>query len=138
MFWQKLYRWGDKHEDRVRGVLSRYPIIYALIAGAAVVVFWRGVWHSTDYISYLLGFYDDNSLHLLDGPLSIVFSTIILLSTGVIVSEFIGEQIILSGLKGEKKVVDKTMEELKEEESALRRIEDKLEKIEKKLNNKPG
>lgn len=137
MFWQKLYRWGDKHEDRVRGVLSRYPIIYALIAGAAVVVFWRGVWHTWDYFSASLGFYD-TGLNFWDGPLAIAAGTIVLLSTGVIVSEFIGEQIIISGLRGEKKIVDKTMEELSEEESAIHRIENKLEKIEKKLDEKLG
>jgi hypothetical protein len=131
----KLYHWGDKLEDRVRSFLSRYPIFYSLISGAAVVIFWRGVWHSWDYISWSLGFYE-GPLSLWDGPLAILVGTIILLVTGILVSEFIGEQIIISGLKGEKKIVDKTKEELAEEEDLLRQIKNKIDKIEKKLEEK--
>ena len=65
----------------------------------------------------------------------------VLLITGLFVAAFIGEQVILSGLKGEKKSVDKTEEEIRQEARAifdLRRevdeIVDRLERIENKLN----
>ena len=45
-----LYNAGDKLEDHVRGFLSHYPIVYAFVGGIGVVIFWRGVWHTADYI----------------------------------------------------------------------------------------
>ena len=121
--------WGDKFEDRVRGHLSRYPILYSLIGGAAVVLFWRGVWHSNDWLSDYLGVPG-----YLDGPISMVVGTVVLLATGLIVSSFIGERIIISGLKGEKKIVDKTIEELESEETTIKQIKSKVDKIEKETS----
>lgn len=70
---------------------------------------------------------------LLDGIGSIVLGMVILLMTGLMVSVFIGDSIILSGLRGEKKVVDKTAAEIQEDEGVDERILNELEAIEKKL-----
>ncbi|MFA6898160.1 MAG: hypothetical protein WC250_01990 [Candidatus Paceibacterota bacterium] len=45
---KKLVRFFDKFEDKNRGLLSRAPIVYAIVGGAAHVLFWRGVWHVAD------------------------------------------------------------------------------------------
>ncbi len=123
-----IVKFFDKLEDKVRGRLSHKTIIYAFIGGTSTVLFWRGVWHLADdygmssWGSFLVG-----------GGL--------LLITGLFVATFIGEQVILSGLKGEKKLADKTEDEVRKEANILfdlRRefdeIVDRLEKIENKLN----
>lgn len=133
MLFKKLISWGDKLEDHIRGRLSRYPIFYALIGGTAIVLFWRGVWHSNDWLNSYL-----EVPAYLDGPLSIVFGIIILLTTGLIVSSFIGERIIISGLRGEKNVTAKALEEVEEEEIVLKQIKTKVDKIEKELEELTG
>ncbi|HYD92823.1 MAG TPA: hypothetical protein VEA37_15215, partial [Flavobacterium sp.] len=40
----------DKVEDHVRGWFSHRPILYGLAVGFGIVMFWRGVWHTADYI----------------------------------------------------------------------------------------
>jgi hypothetical protein len=125
---KSIVKFFDKLEDKVRGRLSHKTIIYAFIGGTSTVLFWRGVWHLADdygmssWGSFLVG-----------GGL--------LLITGLFVATFIGEQVILSGLKGEKKLADKTEDEVRKEANILfdlRRefdeIVDRLEKIENKLN----
>lgn len=64
---------------------------------------------------------------------SVFIGTVILLLTGVFVSAFIGSRIILSGLKGEEKIVEKAEKEIKVEESQIDQIETTLEKVEKEL-----
>jgi outer membrane murein-binding lipoprotein Lpp len=49
------------------------------------------------------------------------------------VSNFIGERIIISGLKKEKKVTDKTEDEVQEEEAEITRLEKKLDLIIKEV-----
>lgn len=118
----------DKSEDKIRGHLSRYPIIYGFVGGIGVVLFWRGVWHTADQYSFM------------NGPITFIIGTIILLMSGVFVSVFVGNRLILSGLKGEKKLVDKTEDEIVTEESELKKlnrsvdhIESEITEIEKKL-----
>jgi hypothetical protein len=48
--------------------------------------------------------------------------TAILLATGLFVSYFIGDAILLSGVKSQKKLADKTEKEVKEEEVSLNEI----------------
>ena len=76
-------------------------------------------------------------------PISFFVGTTILLVTGVFVSAFIGNRLIISGLSGEKKLAEKTEEEIRTEEeqiqimqSTLRRVEKKLGKIEDELEKK--
>jgi len=108
---KKLLKFFDKTEDKVREILSRYVILYAFIGGVAIVLFWRGVWKIADGLFFMTG----------------------VMSVILFVSFFIGDRIILSGLKKEKKLAEKTEEEIKSELERSIRIIDKLEKIEKDL-----
>ncbi len=116
--------------------LSHFPKAYALIAGIGIVLFWRGVWHTVDYlhVSYQ-GFAstDANTIPWWDGPMSFIVGCTILYFTGAFVSSFIGNELILSGLRGEKKLTQKTESEVKNEVGAIAEIQDELEIISRKL-----
>ena len=119
-------RFFDKLENYVRGYLSRYPIVYGTIAGVAIVSFWRGVWETSDLLKIPP-----------QGSLLGVF--LILLAIGVLVTEFMGNRIIVSGLRGEKKLEEKTLQEIEDEEMFLSNLKAKVDRIEKmveKLSNK--
>jgi septal ring factor EnvC (AmiA/AmiB activator) len=60
-----------------------------------------------------------------------VIVTIILLASGLFVSYFIGDTILMSGMKGEKKLADKTEREIREEELELKKIQATIKEIEK-------
>ena len=130
-FYQGIYHYFDKLEDRVRGRLSRYPIIYTLIGGTAIVLFWRGVWITADQLAYFF----PSQLLWLDGPLSVVTSVFILLITGLFVSFFVNDQIILSGIKLEKKLAEKTELEVKEEAQSIDIVRSTVEKISKEVDS---
>ncbi|MEK7481764.1 MAG: hypothetical protein AAB464_00505 [Patescibacteria group bacterium] len=125
---KKIIKFFDKIEDKIRSFLSRHPIIYAFIGGIGIVLFWRGVWHTADLFPFL------------NGPISIIISSVILLLTGLFVSFFIGHSIILSGLKQEKKIEEKEISEIETEMDILKKEKDlvngiysRLEKIEKTM-----
>ena len=84
---KKIVSFFDKLEDRIRIRLSHSPILYATIGGVGIVLFWKGVWETAEMIPYLHGIG------------SVVLGTLILLLTGLMVSFFIGESIIISGFK---------------------------------------
>lgn len=150
MFFKKIYTIGDQLEDKIRGKLSHYPIIYAFIGGAGIIIFWRGIWHTVDYIMETVfaasGNISSTSLPQLpwwDGPLSILVGSVLLLLVGLFVSSFIGNEIIISGLKKEKKIVEKTEEEvgieMREENKLKNEIHDmngRLKRMEDILKNK--
>lgn len=69
-----------------------------------------------------------------DGPLSIIVGSGLLLITGIFVSNFIGNEIILSGLRGEKKLAEKTADEIKTEIGAIGEIKQEVQKISEKLD----
>jgi hypothetical protein len=123
----RVLNFFDKLEDRVRRVLSHHPVPYSLITAVAIVVFWDGVSRITSSIPWLQGFWG--------GVILVVVSVGVLLITGVFVSFFIGDTIIISGIRGEKKMIDKTEEELHAELDAVLTIEEKLEKIEQKVDH---
>ena len=123
---KKIIRYFDKLEDRIRGRLSRYPILYTLIGGIAIVLFWRGVWITADSVSMYL----PPGLYWLDGPISIVVSVFTLLATGLFVSFFVNDQIILSGVKSEKKLIEKTETEIAKEEGQINVMIDEIRKLE--------
>lgn len=138
--YKAIYDWCDKLEDRVRGVLSHYPIIYAFTGAIGVVIFWRGVWHTADYImgsftavSAGISSVDLNLGVWWDGPLSFVVGSIILLMTGVFVSNFIGNEIIISGLKGEKKMAERTEKEVRTEEDRLAGVREQVHSINQQM-----
>lgn len=141
---KKILSFFDKLEDKTRAKLSHFPFLYAFLGGIGVVLFWRGVWHTTDFLTeVLLGLPSVTLVGLVDGPLSLLLGTILLLITGVFVSAFIGNRLIVSGLYGEKKLTEKTKEEIETEEvqiqkmqNTLNRMEDKISHIESEIENK--
>lgn len=113
-----IFKFFDKLEDRIRSFLSHYPIIYAIIGGVAIVIFWRAVWQVADEFQISAGW-------------SLLASVIVMMATGLFVSFFIGDRILLSGIKHEKKVTEKTEEEIEQEETILVNISRRLERMEK-------
>ena len=111
----------DKLEDGVRAWLSRYPLLYGLVGGGAIVLFWRGVWHTADQFSFMTG------------PTSLLISGLVLLLTGLFVSFFVGENIILTGLKHEKKLVEKEEAEIKTEGDDIVEIKLAMKELKKDL-----
>lgn len=127
---KKVYNFFDKFEDRVRGHLSHYPIIYTLVGGIAIVLFWRGVWHTADILQERGGWLG----WLFYEPINMIIVTLILLATGLFVSAFIGNKILISGMKGEKKLTDKTEKEIEEEEVELGQIRSSIREIKKEVD----
>ena len=127
---KKVVLFFDKLEDHVREHLSRYPIIYTLIGGVAIVLFWRGVWHTADILQSEGGwlgwiFYEPNSL---------IITTIILLMTGLFVSYFIGDTILMSGLKRQKKTTERTEKEVEDEEAELKSVRTAIKDIKREVD----
>ena len=144
----RIVRFFDRLEDRIRGWFSHWPILYGFVGGIGVVLFWRGVWHTADWASALLMDWRTGQTTVSlstfpDGPLSFVIGAILLLLTGLFVSSFIGNEIIMSGLRGEKKLTERTEQEVRTETGAIaeirervRTIDERLEAIEKKLDKR--
>ncbi|TSC83608.1 MAG: Uncharacterized protein G01um101417_483 [Parcubacteria group bacterium Gr01-1014_17] len=125
-----LVKFFDKLEDQTRAGLSRSPITYAIIGGTSLVLFWRGMWMVADMLEAeggWLGFW-------FSAPVSLAVSVAALLLTGLFVSFFIGDRIILTGLKHEKKLAEKTEKEVEEEESKIKELHAHIEHIEKQLD----
>lgn len=121
---KKVLQFFDKLEDKIRGKLSRYPILYAVIGGVGIILFWRGVWHTADMIPFIE-----------NGPVSIVVGATLLLITGIFVSAFVGNRLILTGLKGEKKLAERTEETFETEESRIKNIQSSFKKMEGELKD---
>lgn len=122
----RIVKFFDKLEDYVRGALSHFPILYAAVGGVLMIVFWRGIWHTSDILMAKGGwlgiiFYE---------PYTLIWTTIGMLLTGLFVSFFIGDHILISGLKHEKKMFEKSEKEFQEEETELGRVEKKLLRLE--------
>ena len=96
----KLFKIFDKLEDKVRANLSRRPRTYALIGSIGIVLLWRGVWMIADDFG-------------LSGLASALLGIAVLLSIGLFVSFFVGSEIIISGIRAEKRIDEKTEEEIK-------------------------
>ncbi len=123
---KNIYPFFDTLEDKVRSWFSRRPKLYAFVAGAAIVLLWRAIWHMADIIEASGGFIG----WLFTPQVTLVTSTIVLLASGLFVSFFVGDAIIMSGLRKEKKFVDHAQEEMEAEEGEMRRMEKVLNKIE--------
>lgn len=139
MLYRKIYRFFDKFEDKVRGFLSRFPIAYAIIGGTGIVLFWRGVWITADLVvPFFFGLSDPDTLlkaQVLDGPVTILFSSILLLATGLMVSQFIGNEIIISGITHDKKLDEKEVEEIASEEASLKALRQDIKRIREALED---
>ena len=88
---EKIIKFFDKLEDKIRRKLSRCPIIYALVGSVGIILLWRGVWMTADMFNFMTG------------PVSVIIGIVILLLIGLFVSFFIGDQIIISGIKAERR-----------------------------------
>lgn len=127
-----ITRFFDKLEDKVRVSLSHRSVVYAFIGGVAHVIFWRGVWHTSDFIM-------SGNWHLEEArgfwgwlfyePITLIWSSAILLLTGLFVATFIGERVIMSGLKREKKVTDRTEDEIRKEEDRINALNGKINTV---------
>lgn len=119
---KKIVKFFDKLEDKVRGALSHFPILYAFVGGVGVVLFWKGVWETAETFPSLYGIG------------SVAVSVIILLMTGLFVSYFIGDNIIITGLRAQKKVVDKTEDEIHAEEKELVKTRIEIKKMQNDID----
>lgn len=124
-----IVRFFDRLEDKVRAKLSHRSIIYAFIGGACTVLFWRGIWHTGDILMAQGGFWS----WFFYEPITVIWTSVVLLLTGLFVSNFIGERIIISGLKKEKKVTDRTEDEVEEEVGQIRRLDKKVDLLMKEV-----
>ncbi len=114
---KKVLKFFDLMEDRVRARLSRHPVIYGVVSGLGIVMFYRGVWMVLDDMPFMTGW------------VTLIAATVILLISGVFVSQFVSNHIILSGIKKEKKMTEKLEEELKSDTEMEREIIDALKRI---------
>ncbi len=119
---KQLLQFFDQLEDKIRKSLSRHPILYTFIGGTAIVLFWRGVWLTADLFPFL------------NGPVSLAISALVLLITGLFVSFFIGDEIIIKALRQEKKISEESEEEIKAEETTLKHVRSDLQQINEKLD----
>jgi large-conductance mechanosensitive channel len=94
-----ISKYFDKLEDKIRGKLTHLPLVYAFIGSVGIVSIWRGVWDISDDWG-------------IEPWMSLVFGILITMITGLFVSFFIGENIIISGLNKEKRTDEKTEEEI--------------------------
>ena len=122
---KKIIRFFDKLEDEMRERLSRYPILYATIGGSAIIIFWRGIWHLADELekAYFLS-------NLEGAVVSLILGASILLITGLFSSFFVGKSILISGLRREKKIFEKTEEEIGHEFDILKRLQGEVSRTE--------
>lgn len=120
-YFMKIVKFFDLLEDRVRAWLSKRPILYALVAGVGAVFFFRGIWIIADDAD-------------LGGWFTLFISLVILLLTGAFVSNFVNDKVIISGLKKEKKLVEKTEEEVRSELVTLSEIKNELSEIRKEIS----
>lgn len=121
--YKKVFNFFDKLEDKIRAALSKRPLVYSFIGGVAIVLFWKGIWDIADQFDFLFGF------------TSVAISVTILMLTGLFASFFVGDVIIISGIKKEKKLIEKTEGEISGETTSLEDIKVELEKIEDKLED---
>ena len=113
-------KYFDRFETKIRHYLSHVPIFYAFLGSIGVVLIWRGVWGIADEIH-------------MSNIVSMVIGFLISISTGLFVSFFVGDQIIISGIKKEKRVDEKTEKEIRKEGVTLKEIKKDLEDIKEEI-----
>jgi hypothetical protein len=114
-----FFRFFDRLEDRIRARLSRHPVLYGLLSGLGIVLFFRGVWLIADEFAVLES-----------GTVTTAISIFILLITGTLVAHFVNDRLLASGILRGKKFVEKTELQIKEE---LQKEEVTLGKLEKDI-----
>ncbi len=133
-----LVNFFDRLEDGIRARLSRYPLVYAIVGGTGTVLFWRGIWHTADLFEARLAEIGSPWAVLFSGPGTMFVGLIILLMTGLMVSVFIGDQIILSGIKREKKLAEKTEIEVRGESNILADLREEIHHLEEAFGTTVG
>jgi hypothetical protein len=128
-FIKSVAHFFDKLEDFARAKLSKHPIPYAIVGGVFHVLFWRSIWEGADIIYRLGGIWEV----IFFPGVQIFITSGVLMLTGLMVSSFIGDRIILSGLKHEKKVFETTEEEVTKEEGEIKSVLSRLSHIETSL-----
>ena len=126
----KISKLFGKTEEYTRERLAHHPLWYSFFGGIAIVLFWRGVWDTADILKSKNDFLN----YFFYGPNQIIISTILLIIMGLMVSDFVGEKIIISGLRREKTVEDKTEEIVQEEVITLKHIRDEVRSLKAELN----
>ena len=117
-----IHKIVDRIEEKARLKLVHHPLVYAIIGSVGIVSIWRGIWHiSDDWGVSSWG--------------SLIFGMAITILTGLFVSFFIGENIIISGLNKEKRIDEKTEEEIHKERNTLTRIEKDIKEIKEILSS---
>ena len=119
---KKVLKFFDKLEDKIRTKLSKKPIVYAFVGSVGIILLWRGVWHFADDIG-------------MGSITSLIIGVIILLLIGLFVSFFVGEQTIISGIKKEKRIDEKTEKEIKDEAFTLKEIHQDVEELKEELKH---
>ena len=117
---KNVFKFFDHLETRIRHVLSHWPIVYAFIGSIGVVLIWRGVWMIADDLN-------------MSGSISMFLGVLISVSTGLFVSFFVGDSIIITGIKQEKRIDEKTEEEIKQEGATLIEIKKDLRRIKRDI-----
>ncbi len=125
--------------NRFHIFLSHHSFLYATIVGIGIVLFWRGVWHSADTLHLYINHYNSTGSASIidhpwwDGPLSFMVGCLILFTTRAFVSSFIGNELILSGLRIEKKIHKQTESDIQTEVSTIGDIKHTISAISHKL-----
>ena len=117
---KKVIKFVDTLKRKVRHQLSHWPVLYAFIGSVGVVLIWRGVWHLADDIG-------------MSGFSSLFLGIVISITSGLFVSFFVGDSIIISGIKREKRIDEKTESEIKKEEVSLKEIKKDLKIIQEEI-----
>jgi len=130
-------------ENRIRRRLSRYPLAYAFLGGVGVVLFWRGVWYSTDFIAFAFSAGNGGAPVFdwklgADSIISLIVGILLLLSTGLFVNELLGKEIIESEVEKEEQFAEKTKKEIGKEETDIERMEKEIHHIIKKVEEIDG
>lgn len=135
-----MRKYISKIRNTITIYLSHRPGVYALIVGIGIVWFWRGVWHCTDLIHVYFDLFSQNSTidssasPWWDGALSLFFGTTILYFTNAFTSSFIGNELILSGLRKEAKIYKKDEEEIRADEKIIVDIKKELNFVAEKID----
>lgn len=131
--YKKLYNFFSKLEDNTRSHLARHPIIYSILGSIFLILLWRGIWHTADLLEGEGGIW----AFIFHPFVSVTWATWGLLLIGLFVSMFVGDMIIMSGIKKTKKATEKTELDIKKEESKeeyiLEHIEEHLNRIESEV-----
>jgi len=117
---KKILKYFFHIKTLIRHKLSHWPVLYAFIGSIGVILIWRGIWMIADDMN-------------MSGFVSTVLGVLISMSAGLFVSFFVGDSIIISGIKKEKRIDEKTESEIKKEEVSLREIKKDLKVIQEEI-----